>query len=245
MVLVACSAGDSATDSATTTGVITPGDRIARLLRSDDASSLTIRVFLPAAEVVPGDPWPRMTELLESVTDKPGGVSVTVREVSLPDQPWSLAQLNTTLDGLYVPPGSDEAVIDVLAVHGDYVDDPNAVLGLGWAWSRIAVFIDPIDEACGIAAGGGAGTGHSRICEATWAAILRHETGHVLGLVDNELPMVVDHEDPAHPHHDPNPDCLMYYAWDRSELSGKVADEDLNLCQDSLDDLASVRDAAE
>ena len=186
-----------------------------------------------------------MTELRESVADKPGGVSVNVSAVSLPDQAWSLAQLNDTLDGLYVPPGADEAVIDVVAVHGSYVDDPNAVLGLGWSWSRIAVFIDPVNGACEAAAGGGTGATHSRICEATWAAILRHETGHVLGLVDNQLPMVVDHEDPAHPHHDPNPDCLMYYAWDRSELSGKVAEEDLNLCQDSLNDLASFRDAPE
>jgi hypothetical protein len=37
----------------------------------------------------------------------------------------------------------------------------------------------------------------------------------------------------------------MYYAWDRAELSGRVADEDLELCDASLADLAAIRDAPE
>jgi hypothetical protein len=106
------------------------------------------------------------------------------------------------------------------------------------------LLIDPLTDSCMAAAGGGSSTGaHTRICEATWAGVMRHEAGHVLGLVNNELPMVSPHEDPEHGHHDPDPSCLMYWQWDRADVAGKLAEEDLELCPASLADLAAVRDA--
>ena len=222
------------------TGPSVATERLDRLIRADGASSLLVRVHLPAGEVPPGDPLSRVVSLLEAVVDKPGGVQVHVAPADLPRQAWTPASLDAALDTLAVPPPSDTAVIDVVAVRGAWADP--AALGLGWAWSRVALFLDPVDAVCDAAAGTGEGSGHQRVCEAAWATVLRHEVGHVLGLVDRGLPMVTDHADPDHPHHDPDPACLMHHAWETSELSGRLAEDDVDLCPASLADLAAFRD---
>lgn len=42
--------------------------------------------------------------------------------------------------------------------------------------------------------------------------VLEHEMGHLLGLVNNGLPMLTPHEDAAHKFHCTNRNCLMYHA---------------------------------
>lgn len=42
-------------------------------------------------------------------------------------------------------------------------------------------------------------------------ATLVHEFGHVMGLVDNGIPMVSDHLDADHPRHCTDEDCVMYW----------------------------------
>ncbi len=42
-------------------------------------------------------------------------------------------------------------------------------------------------------------------------ATLVHEFGHVMGLVDNGIPMVSDHLDPDHLRHCTNEECVMYW----------------------------------
>ncbi len=46
----------------------------------------------------------------------------------------------------------------------------------------------------------------------TEQSVLIHETGHALGLVDNGVPMVSDHQDEEHFGHCSNPHCVMYWA---------------------------------
>lgn len=46
-------------------------------------------------------------------------------------------------------------------------------------------------------------------------ATLLHEAGHGVGLVDNGLPMVRDHEDPESPGHSSNPESVMSAAVDQ------------------------------
>lgn len=154
---------------------------------------------------------------------------------------WDTARANDQLDALEAPFDPEVAVVQIPAVPGQ-AEDPQ-VLGLGWSWHRMMLLLDPLTSSCNTAASGvGGGGAHTRVCEATWAGVMRHEAGHLLGLVNNELPMVEPHEDPAH-HHDPDPDRLMYWAWDRSDVAGKLATEDLDLCPASLADLAALRDA--
>ncbi|MFP5384487.1 MAG: hypothetical protein ACLGHN_00310 [Bacteriovoracia bacterium] len=43
-------------------------------------------------------------------------------------------------------------------------------------------------------------------------ATLIHEMGHALGLVNNGIPMIQNHQDVPHGAHCSNPDCVMYYS---------------------------------
>ncbi len=61
-------------------------------------------------------------------------------------------------------------------------------------------------------------------------ATLVHEFGHVMGLVNNGVPMVLDHLDPEHPRHCTNDRCVMYWvnegASDMSEFVQQMIDSD-------------------
>ena len=61
-------------------------------------------------------------------------------------------------------------------------------------------------------------------------ATLVHEFGHVMGLVNNGVPMVSDHLDPEHPRHCTNNRCVMYWvnegASDMTEFVGQMIDSD-------------------
>jgi hypothetical protein len=87
-------------------------------------------------------------------------------------------------------------------------------------------------------------------CEAAEVGILTHEIGHVIGLVDNGLPMVDDHRDPVTEHgaHDKSQDCIMYWAYEGQGLIDLIGtrllagdDSTLPFCQHCLDDLNAVK----
>jgi hypothetical protein len=52
---------------------------------------------------------------------------------------------------------------------------------------------------------------------------LKHEFGHLLGLVDVGSPTVNPHEDTNHPNHCDSRDCLMYYATETAATSNNIA----------------------
>ena len=52
------------------------------------------------------------------------------------------------------------------------------------------------------------------------AAVLEHEFGHLLGLVNQGSSMQSDHVDPAHGPHCINPDCLMFYGIENAVFPG-------------------------
>lgn len=50
------------------------------------------------------------------------------------------------------------------------------------------------------------------------ASVLRHEIGHLMGLVDNGTNMQQDHKDEANGAHCDNENCVMYYAYNQPDL---------------------------
>jgi hypothetical protein len=49
--------------------------------------------------------------------------------------------------------------------------------------------------------------------------VLKHEAGHLLGLVANGVSMQTNHQDPAHEGHDASDQCLMYWAIETSSVA--------------------------
>jgi hypothetical protein len=84
------------------------------------------------------------------------------------------------------------------------------VLGQAYRASSMVIFQKSIDSISG-----GLGQPSRDIVE---SSVVAHEFGHVLGLVNIGTPMVQPHEDGAHPAHDTNQSCLMYWLNDSSML---------------------------
>lgn len=99
-------------------------------------------------------------------------------------------------------PGTQE--FQIFFLQG-LADNNPRIIGYHISNTKImAIFKDVIK-----ASGGGSLDPAGRYME---QATLVHEMGHALGLVNNGLPMVKNHQDTAHGAHCSNPDCVMYYS---------------------------------
>lgn len=170
-----------------------------------------------------------------------------------PDKVWTFAELSA-MSAAYrdrdLP--ADASSIHVLYVDGHYEGDTaqGSVLGFAWGGSWIVMLKDNITRACSnssVLQGPLLGGLRERVCARAEASVLLHELGHIFGLVNNGVPMVEDHEDPDHAKHDVDPDCLMYWAIERSGAVDIVAqrfigggEPTLGFCDASLADLAAA-----
>lgn len=143
---------------------------------------------------------------------KPGGISVHLGRpiAARSDGVYgvadiaSLAAVNRTVFA-----SGDTASIYVLALDGrsSGENEDGVTLGLTTQATCFAIFEDPIRadaRASGFA------------LENLEGAVLLHEAGHLLGLVNLLSPMVTPHEDPTHAHHCTNGACVMsWLLWGR------------------------------
>ena len=159
-----------------------------------------------------------MRAKLGELLDKPGGVTVS-ETVSLTsrgaDHGWFFNELEQLAGGEFDEAvGADTTKIHVLFVDGHYFTDTaqSKTLGIAWANTHLVMFKQTIEESCAAAAG--LNLFKEQMCAAAEETIWLHELGHVIGLVDNGLPMTAPHEDGAHPAHDASDGCVMYWAYE-------------------------------
>lgn len=133
--------------------------------------------------------------------------------------------------------GGDTIVLHVL--YADSVCREGEWSALGYAGGGEAVVcIQAIDE--GLRVGPIALDDPSR--ERMERAVLVHEVGHVLGLVNLGAPMVRPHEDTEHPGHSASRDSVMFWQMDAQEaLLGFLADEVGPTFAYDADDLADLK----
>jgi hypothetical protein len=110
---------------------------------------------------------------------------------------------------------SSQAVAFFLFVDGGSESDSGNALVLGAAYhaTSIVIFLGNIRSVAAPAnspLGGIIGTAPSE--GDIEQAVMIHEFGHNLGLVNNGIPMVTNHEDSSHPHHSSDQNSVMYWA---------------------------------
>lgn len=126
---------------------------------------------------------------------------------------WTAAQImDLARDTWDLPQTPNNADFYVLFVRGNFMDqggiDPHAIgIAIGGT-SVVAVFQDVITASSSVPS-------HDPFIE---QVTLVHELGHSLGLVNSGVPMVSEHEDPAHLHHCAYEDCVMYWEYERANL---------------------------
>ena len=162
-------------------------------------------------------------ETLSELVDKPDGLSWTLDAGLVAEEPdggWTGEALTALVEESFAGHTASEAHVLVLVLPGVWSENPEQTLALSWGHQHVAVFDEVLENACEEFAGKElAGKGLvERACEETERVVLLHELGHVLGLVNNGVAMVEDHEDPDHEAHDLSEDCIMHHAVEGIEL---------------------------
>lgn len=94
-----------------------------------------------------------------------------------------------------------DARITIIFLNGSLAGDPSA-LGYHPLGARFAfVFKDAVASS----------SADAKTLAYLEQSVVVHELGHVSGLVNNGVPMITNHEDPAHPKHSKNAECAMNY----------------------------------
>lgn len=185
-------------------------------------------------------PHPDATALLRTRAaerlDKPDGIQITSNSFSGGRATWSISSIKDAQDQVrdHLPEGS-ELTLHVLYLDGVY--GPNEdVLGVQYERTAIAIFKERIQQSsAGVSLGFGA-----REVE---RSVLVHEFGHAIGLVNNGVPMVRQHEhdDPEKRGHSDNDASVM---WPAIETTGIFAaffeTPPTNFDSDDIADLRAV-----
>lgn len=157
-----------------------------------------------------------LKDFLEARLNKPQGITFVQKTISSPNN-YSFSAVD--LRDLEKETRTSFAKKELLTAYIFYADQgynedtpSSTTLGVAYSSTSMCIFKDAIKDNSG-----GLGQVSEEILE---TAVLIHEFGHILGLVNNGTPMAQDHEDAQRPHHCDNENCLMYYASKSSDMLG-------------------------
>jgi hypothetical protein len=220
-------APDEGTEAPPTLDADVPaGHFAAALLRPEASERLALEIHADA------QPDAAAIQHVANVLGDVSGKPVSVTAGGAPgggDRAWTADELRAAADAGSPPQGGGTAIVRLLFVHGTFEGD-DGVLGVAVRGDVAAIFLDRV-----AAAGGLLGA-----ADAIETAVVTHEVGHLLGLVD--LARDTGRADPEHPGHSANPGSVMYWAVE-SDLIGQVlgADPPNEFDADDLADLAAIR----
>lgn len=175
-----------------------------------------------------------LVDRLGAVLDKPAGIGVQgPREIPGDGRTWTTDGLRElAAEHRSARTDRDGAAMVVLAVSGDY--EESGTLGVAVSATELVLFPDEIGDLVTGVLGGR--TPIER-------AVLLHEAGHLLCLVNIGYESERDHEDPEHPNHSRHRDSVMYWAIPNDAVtqvfSGSPPDR---FHADDLADLAALRE---
>ena len=129
------------------------------------------------------------------------------------DRTWTVeALLELDASSLGAHTGGSTVVSHLIFIDG-HAEQDNAnekVLGesihAGLDHGLVVIFADTITKACQLP------NCLSSQLPGIRKAVVIHEFGHQMGLVNNGIAMQTNREDPDHPHHSNNPNSVMYWA---------------------------------
>lgn len=187
--------------------------RVLDYLRAAPYSRLELELDAVAGKAPRASSVSFIESALAKVVSKPGGVAVVNGQQDLAgkgaDGTWTFAELQSLATQTFDQPALASTIrMHVLFLDGQY-ENPN-VLGVAWASTHLALFTNVIEKYCKQDPTNLLG---DQVCIAAEQGVWLHEAGHLLGLVNNGLPMAQPHDDAAHPAHDANEQCVMYWAF--------------------------------
>ncbi len=153
-----------------------------------------------------------MKQFLKERLNKMEGINLTLRQVLSSAKTALTLKDIQMLEKQHRKNYTKEAKIAVCIIYADAGYENDKVLGVAYGNTSVCLFGKTINAHSG-------GIGQANTTELA-TTVLEHEFGHLLGLVDSGSPMQNDHEDPEHPGHCNNENCLMYYASETTDVLG-------------------------
>ncbi len=182
------------------------------LLNSSPYTSLKIEIQYMPGYQPDGTSVNNMLAFLNTTLNKTGGITLTQKEIPsgiLKD--YSLKEIGTIeQQNRTAYNAGNQMAIYMLVVDGNYAE--NGVLGVAYRNTSFALFGKKLHDNSG-------GIGQASRTKVV-TTVLKHEFGHLLGLVDMGSPMTTNHVHPNYSAHCNNEDCLMYYATETADLFG-------------------------
>ena len=209
-----------------------PGSFARTLLRPAPATAIVVERAAQSGAGIAQAAVDRSARVLGSVSGKPIDVRPPAA-LTTDDTDWSADEVRRAADAVArTPQGDGRAVLRLLALKGRF-EGSEEVLGVAARGDVLALFVDNIAGAATPLVGR----------QAIEDAVLLHEFGHVLGLVD--LARDTGRADKEHPGHSSNRASVMYWAVE-SSLIGQVIDGPPPRDFDAADlaDLRALRDGA-
>ena len=254
--LFACGGSDPAADASTdisssdtpsqdmaqvedmaTVDASSPAPRFEQYIRADEKQSLVFHLHAFADNAPSASVRSAFTTWVGAQVDKPSGVRFEDgTTLDAHANPWTVDELVALANANLAEDPANEVSINVYYVDGTFERD--GVLGAAFTDRDLVIFRETLESNCD----GGVLGGDS--CDIGEESILRHEFGHLLGLVNRGLPQVEDHEDPDHPGHEVQEGCLMYFALETaSGLFGGLlgGGEPVDFCAASKADIEALR----
>ncbi len=198
-----------------------------------DYDRLVVEIDYVAGKAPPQSAINLLKTRLGECLDKPGGIDIRLDD-QIPGggSPYTAEELVALRDQWKdAKHGDGQASAWMVYLDGRY-SKSDSVLGVALAGDTIAIFSDRVSAASNIL------VSTNKIHE----AVIVHEFGHLLGLVDNGIPMVTNHEDSQNQGHSNNDDSVMYWAVETFDIVGLIQNGGIPTRFDSADK-ADLRNA--
>ncbi|MBA2661230.1 MAG: hypothetical protein H0U74_02985 [Bradymonadaceae bacterium] len=196
--------------------------RVEQYIRAQPFPRLVLEIESVAGSEPYGGTEARLIGRLAQILDKPGGIEA-IRDETIASRgahhAWSFDELDALAAQRFnLEVDSDTIKMLVMFVDGHYAEDSasSKVLGIAWRQKYLVIFKQTIESSC--RKGALIPSLQDKFCQEAELTIWTHEIGHLLGLVDNGLPMQNGHRDHEHGRHCTRKECVMYWAYTGNDL---------------------------
>ena len=189
---------------------------------------LYVQDFQPEAQTLEN-----LKQFMQNRLNKPGGITIIQRQIASPgNAPFDINEVAAIESANRTKYNNGSVLtLSLLFLDGGTTTDTGSSVILGQAYRNTSF----VAYESNIKTFSNTAGGPTRVnLEST---VLMHELGHLLGLVNLGSPMQTEHLDEAHDKHCDNPNCLMYWKTNSSNvldmmIGGNVPQLDANCIAD-------------